>query len=309
MMNTWKNQCNYPPGTIIQGKWYNRQYLIIKKLGHGANGVVYLVQGKDGKAALKMGDDSFSMTSEVNVLKAFAKAQGAALGPSLLDVDDWQYGNHLIPFYVMEYIHGPDLLAFIRKQGDSWIGIMIIQLLHILEELHEKGWIFGDLKPDNLIVTGPPARIRCIDVGGTTKEGRAIKEFTEFYDRGYWGLGSRKAERSYDLFSTAMIAIHLAYPNRFSKQGDGLTQLQSSIHSSENLRRLEPVLIKALTGRYIRAVEMKEELLLLLSNEQQIESHNSKKSENKRKGSMMETASILGITSFLYGLYIYLFLL
>ena len=31
-----------------------------------------------------------SITSEVNVLKSFAKVQGSTLGPSLLDVDDWE---------------------------------------------------------------------------------------------------------------------------------------------------------------------------------------------------------------------------
>ena len=81
-----------------------------------------------------------------------------------------------------------------------------------LDKLHENGWVFGDLKPENLIVTGPPPKIRCIDVGGTTIQGRAIKEFTEFYDRGYWGLGSRKAEPTYDLFAVAMIMINTAYP-------------------------------------------------------------------------------------------------
>ena len=37
-----------------------------------------------------MSDNGTSITSEVNVLKSFAKVQGSALGPSLLDVDDWE---------------------------------------------------------------------------------------------------------------------------------------------------------------------------------------------------------------------------
>lgn len=58
--------------------------------------------------------------------------------------------------------------------------MLISQLLSSLSAIHREGWVFGDLKPENLIVTGPPPQIRCIDVGGTTKEGRAIKEYTEF---------------------------------------------------------------------------------------------------------------------------------
>ena len=36
------------------------------------------------QVALKMSDNGMSITSEVNVLKSFAKVQGSALGPSLL---------------------------------------------------------------------------------------------------------------------------------------------------------------------------------------------------------------------------------
>lgn len=81
----------------------------------------------------------------------------------------------------MEYVRGPLLLDFVKQKGDEWIVVLMVQLLSNLAHLHQEGWIFGDLKPDNLIVSGPPATIRCIDVGGTTKAGRAIKEYTEFF--------------------------------------------------------------------------------------------------------------------------------
>ncbi|MGV2470337.1 protein kinase family protein, partial [Bacillus subtilis] len=80
-----------------------------------------------------------------------------------------------------------------------------IQQLSSLLGLHQHGWIFADLKPDNRIVTGTNARCRCIDVGVRTMEGRGIKEYTEFYDRGCWGYGTRKAGPSYGLFAVAII--------------------------------------------------------------------------------------------------------
>ena len=148
----------------------------------------------------------------------------------------------------MEYIKGPDFLHFIEEKGSSWLPVLMLQLLADLEKLHQNGWVFGDLKPENLIVTGPPARIRCIDVGGTTLQGRAIKEYTEFYDRGYWGLGSRKAEPSYDLFSVAMVMINTAHPKRFTKTQGGITQLREFIQQSKLLLKFEPVLFKSFTG-------------------------------------------------------------
>ena len=292
MMNhTLKNQCKVSPGTIITGKWHAREYRIIKELGFGANGVVYLAKHKDTQVALKMSDNGMSITSEVNVLKSFAKVQGHSLGPCLLDVDDWQWNNSKISFYVMEYIQGPDFLSFLQTKGPSWTSVLFLQLLNDLEQLHQNGWVFGDLKPENLIVTGPPPKIRCIDVGGTTIKGRAIKEFTEFYDRGYWGLGSRKAEPSYDLFAVAMIMINTAYPNRFTKSTGGLPQLKDAIRQKQELIKFEPVILKALQGQYSQAKQMREDLLDLM-----VEKNNSaapsKPRVNKQKTAQGNQAGV-----------------
>lgn len=262
MMNhTLKNQCKVSPGTIISGKWHSQNYTIIKELGFGANGVVYLAKHKDTRVALKMSDNGMSITSEVNVLKSFAKVQGpGALGPSLLDVDDWLSPRGRVSFYVMEYIQGPDFLTFLQEKGKSWTSVLFLQLLNDLDQLHENGWVFGDLKPENLIVTGPPPKIRCIDVGGTTIQGRAIKEFTEFYDRGYWGLGSRKAEPSYDLFAVAMIMINTAYPKRLTKTTGGISQLREAVRQKPELLKFENVIVKALQGHYKSAKQMRADL-------------------------------------------------
>lgn len=261
MNHTLKSQCNPRPGTVITGKWYKKSYTIIKELGFGANGVVYLAKHKNTHVALKMSDNGMSITSEVNVLKSFAKVQGHSLGPSLLDVDDWLTNGIRISFYVMEYIQGPDFLSFLQIKGKSWTSVLFLQLLTELDFIHTNGWVFGDLKPENLIVTGPPPQIRCIDVGGTTIQGRAIKEFTEFYDRGYWGLGSRKAEASYDLFAVGMIMINTAYPKRFTKTSGGITQLREAIRQKPELMKFEKIIVKALQGHYRNAKEMRQDLL------------------------------------------------
>nr|WP_197090998.1 phosphotransferase [Bacillus sp. FJAT-27231] len=265
-MNTSRNQFNIGRGAVIHGKWHSQAYLVERLLGRGATGTVYLVNGPDGAAALKF-SNSLSITAEMNVLKAFAKVQGSSLGPSLLDADDWESGYGVQPFYVMEYIQGPTLSAFIRMRGSSWIGVLLLQLLENLQTLHEAGWIFGDIKPDNLIVSGPPFALRCIDVGGTTKMGRAIKEYTEFFDRGYWRAGSRKAEPSYDLFAAAMVAINLVYPERFSRNEEGIKQLEAKVRQKRELQAIAPVLIKALQGKYSSASAMRTELLVSLNSD------------------------------------------
>ena len=330
MNHSLKNQCKVKPGTIIEGKWYKKRYTIIKELGFGANGIVYLAKYNHVQVALKMSDNGMSITSEVNVLKSFAKVQGSALGPSLIDVDDWQSTNGQISFYVMEYIEGPDFLSFMSQKGNSWLPVLVLQLLADLEKLHQNGWIFGDLKPENLIVTGPPSRIRCIDVGGTTLKGRAIKEFTEFYDRGYWGLGSRKADPGYDLFAVAMIMINAVYPNRFNKKEGGILQLRAQIRQSRTLAKFEPVILHALQGDYQSADEMRMDLLQVMdkpltdtkpvspkqsvqnkprhyaSKQSQMNSRQVKQRQHKKKKSRsLETVIILIVVFVFYAFYIF----
>ncbi|WP_223703328.1 protein kinase domain-containing protein [Sutcliffiella deserti] len=280
MNNTMKSQVgNLPQGTTIFGKWHQNSYTILKTLGYGATGHVYLTRNTSGYAALKISENSLSITSEVNVLRHFSKVRGYSLGPSLIDVDDWQQkkGGPTYSFYVMEYLEGEAFLKFIEKKGMEWAGILILQLLTDLQTLHEEGWVFGDLKPDNLIVTSNPSKVRLIDVGGTTIRGRAIKEFTEFYDRGYWGLGSRKAEPTYDLFAVAMIMVNTCYPKQFLKNGEGgLKQLTSVIQGNPWLMKHEKVIIRALSGKYDSAGAMKKDVLQVLSEAKPISTTQTK---------------------------------
>lgn len=336
MNNTTKSQvCKVSPGTVITGKWHKKSYRIVRPLGQGANGIVYLAESMNGPVALKISENGVTITSEVNVLKHFSKVQGSALGPSFIDVDDWIRPGYTSPisFYVMEYIKGETFLSFVEKRGKEWAGILCLQLLSDLDRLHQNGWVFGDLKPDNLLVTGNPPRIRCIDVGGTTVQGRAIKEFTEFFDRGYWGTGSRKAEPSYDLFAVAMIFINTAYPNRFTRTEQPVKQLKSIIANTDSLSKIDTVLYQAIDGKYQRAAEMRKDLVAKLSRSQKAQSSayqtrtarkaqsktstttsnahsnlsrtNRKPKTKKQKGGVLETVLLLLFVSLGYLLYLY----
>lgn len=306
------------PGSYIVGKWHKKTYRILKALGQGATGTVYLAESNHRFVALKVGEDNMAIAAEVNVLKHFSKVQGQVLGPSLLDVDDMQLFGKTISFYAMEYLKGKDLLTFIRERGHEWVAIFIVQLLGDLDRLHRVGWVFGDLKPDNLMIVGPPPRVRWFDVGGTTLFGRSIKEFTEFYDRGYWGLGTRKAEPSYDLFAVAMIMVNCYYPRRFDKKNDErpIQQLKQAIGQQDGLRPFRHVLLQALQGKYKDAQMMRKDMMDVISKQSSYEKQSVEKrvvkqqqrrrARTKRKASYL--VEIFLISTFLlliYVLYLY----
>ncbi|MUK88057.1 protein kinase [Ornithinibacillus sp. L9] len=257
------------PGMTITGKWHKKSYLIKRKLGNGAIGSVYLCEMNGKQAALKISDKSSSMTMEVNVLKSLEKAQGNRLGPYLLDVDDWvtTQGN-IYSFYVMEYVRGIPMADFIKGHGSEWVGVFMLQLLEDLGDLHQSGWVFGDLKTENLLVASSPPKVRWIDVGGTTQIGRAIKEYTEFYDRGYWELGSRRAEPSYDLFAFVMVFLSVYYPKRFQKGSNPKATLLKKMNDVKALKPYNNCLKKAILGRYHSSAEMKQEITDVLYHAQ-----------------------------------------
>lgn len=296
------------PGTRMSGKWHHNNYIINRKLGAGAIGTVYLCDYQGRPAALKISDKGTSMTVEVNVLKSLEKVQGSQLGPSLLDVDDWvSPGGRVYSFYVMEYLQGMNLSSYIRMNGDRWLGVFMLQLLEDLEKLHESGWVFGDLKVENLVVVSSPPRIRWVDVGGTTRVGRAIKEYTEFYDRGYWGKGSRKAEPSYDLFAFAMVFLNIYYPNRFVKaSGPAERLLFRKIDQTKPLEKYRPILKKAIKGHYAAAADMKKDLLEICKGVRKREHYHGRKAKKSAGLVWMESGAI-GLLAAAYFLFSLLF--
>ncbi|GGE54124.1 putative serine/threonine-protein kinase YabT [Pullulanibacillus camelliae] len=308
-----KQTIKFTPGTIIVGKWHQKQYQIIKPLGYGARGTVFLAHSEYGRVALKFGFDNAGVTSEVNVLNKFSKVQGEPLGPSLYDVDDWVTKKGAYAFYAMEYINGTPLLDCIRVRGFEWAAIFVLQLLKDLGRLHEAGWVFGDLKPDNLVVTGPPLKIRWLDVGGTTQMGRSIKEYTEFFDRGYWGFGTRKAEPSYDLFAVAMIFVNAAEGRRMEKGQDPEKNLIRYIQSHRKLAPYADVITQALYGKFSTAEQMRKALLKKINETQseakRITKNQVTKRKSKKKAEWKGTFLLVSIILLAYTLYVALFIM
>ncbi|MFD3261985.1 serine/threonine protein kinase [Paenibacillus lentus] len=253
---------NLPQGTLITGRWKGGRYLIQRLLGQGANGVVYLVKQVDSARlyALKMGFDTVDIQSEINVLKALQR-QGRRHGSIkrdlayLVEVDDYSLQGKEIPFYVMRYIKGEPLRAFLGRRGTRWMDAAGLNLLQQLRRLHESGWVFGDLKPENVLV-GAYGEVELIDYGGVSSIGRSVKQFTEWYDRGFWNAGGRTAEPSYDWFSFAVVCIHLLSERSLKHAATQLPQMRSKddllaiVHTAPSLEPYRPWLKRAIQGEF-----------------------------------------------------------
>lgn len=257
-----KDSQTFHPGTVIIGKWQQTRYTIVKQIGMGMIGTVYLCKAKGRLVALKMSTQQMQMTTEVNVLKMLNEVQDSHLGPLLYEVDDWMAPNRLMySFYVMEYIPGMPIDMYMKDKGPEWFVVLLVQLLDELEKVHRAGWVFGDLKKEHILIQEGPLLVRCIDVGGMTKRGRSIKEYSAFYDRAYWQLGSRTSEPSYDLFAVVMIVLATYYPQQFKRSTTSLQALTSKVKGIGPLHMIHPVLIAALRGEFLTAKAMKAEII------------------------------------------------
>lgn len=239
------------PGTVLTGKWKRGRYRIERLLGEGANGKVYLVEHNRRLYAMKVGGDTVDLQSEINVLRSLANRKRGA-EPFLLAVDDFTYGGKDYPFYIMRYVRGSVLHDYLQREGADWFPLVGFHLLGRLAALHEAGWVFGDLKRENVMV-GAYGRVELVDYGGATKIGRSVRQFTEIYDRGYWNAGSRTAEGSYDLFSFAVLCIHLFESRRLMHLSQTLLPQNRSVAELIRLTDGHPAL-KPFAGWLARAL-------------------------------------------------------
>lgn len=249
----------FTPGTVVTGASQGGQYTIQSLIGRGANGNVYLVRTASGQqAALKAGPEKPELKAEVEVLAELKKREleNGIQRSFLLDADRFKANGRAVPFYVMKFVRGVPIDAYIRKYGYRQIAAAGLGLLERLSGLHRAGFIFGDLKPCHVLVE-ESGSVELVDYGGASRIGSNVKQYSGWYDRKYWNAGTRTADPGYDLFAFAVLCLHV-----FDEQGlrrldaallpqtrgaEDLVQLAGRIPA---LQPFEPWLRRALRGGF-----------------------------------------------------------
>jgi len=253
-------------GQTVTGLWHQKTYRVEQAVGAGAVGEVYRVLDETGTAyALKVSLQSSEIALEHRMLKDVqGVARGVDLGPLVYDLDDCQTAQGKAFFYVMEWVRGTTLPAFLRMRGAHWTPVLLLQLSTYLERLHAHGLCFGDLKLDNCLVEEATGTLRLVDFGGVTPFGRGVKEYTEWYDRAWWGQGSRVADAGYDLFALSMLAVTLLLPELTQRTaGAGrpdFSYLKKYAFNNPTVAPWRGVLHGIWSGRLRTAVEVRQAL-------------------------------------------------
>jgi serine/threonine-protein kinase len=132
-------------------------YQIIRELGKGGMGVVYLaVREADASVvALKTIMPAIAGTpAQVERFLREATILKQLVHPHIVSFRDMgESGGQL--FFAMDYVQGIDAAQLIKAQGAMAIGRavgLVCQLLEALEYAHGQGFVHRDIKPANLLV-------------------------------------------------------------------------------------------------------------------------------------------------------------
>lgn len=157
-------------------KLINQRYKVVRLLGKGGMGAVYLARD-----LARAGEFVALKTIRSDLVQAYNLAQFkqefAALRqlrhPNLAPVFDFEVdANTGDYFFTMEYVEGEDLPALLRSRSFNpsepvdvqWLYDIIVQVCRALQYIHSRGLIHHDIKPSNIRVA-LSGQARLMDMG------------------------------------------------------------------------------------------------------------------------------------------------
>ena len=146
------------PGDVLDDPVPERigPYRIIKKLGEGAFGRVYLAEQESPKkeVALKLLRRALVSARSLNEPELLARLKH----PGIAEVYHSGRDEHGNPFFVLEYVDGERLTDFSRTLSQSERLQLFCRVTEAVEHAHRREVIHRDLKPANILVdsTGQP---------------------------------------------------------------------------------------------------------------------------------------------------------
>jgi serine/threonine-protein kinase len=209
------------PGTLL-----NHRYEIVRRIGGGGMGAVYLAKdrnlGDAPRAVKEMVESHLDPTQHEKAIGDFKRESLLLTSlehPSIPTIYDYFYDDALGRFYlVMKYIAGGDLASRMRaaiggKIDEKTVCDWGMQVADVLDYLHSrpKPIIYRDLKPANLMIDGNTGRIMLIDFGIARWVSQQEKGVTAVGTMGYAPpeLFSGRVQPASDVYSLGATMFHL----------------------------------------------------------------------------------------------------
>ncbi|HSS20007.1 MAG TPA: protein kinase [Pyrinomonadaceae bacterium] len=255
------------PGSVLNGR-----YEIVRRIGGGGMGAVYLAKdrnlGDAPRAVKEMVEAHLDPTQHEKAIGDFKRESlllTALEHPSIPTIYDYFYDDALSRFYlVMKFISGGDLASRLRTAPGGRVDERTVcdwgmQAADVLEYLHSrpKPIIYRDLKPANLMIDGNTGRVMLIDFGIARWVKQEEKGVTAVGTMGYAPpelFGGRVEPRS-DVYSLGATLFHLMTGS--DPQDNPL--LIFDFQKNPRPRQITPQISSEMEQILMRAVEYKPE--------------------------------------------------
>jgi tRNA A-37 threonylcarbamoyl transferase component Bud32 len=254
------------------GAVLNGRYEIVRRIGGGGMGAVYLAKdhhlGDAPRAVKEMVEshlDSAQHEKAIGDFKRESLLLTSLEHPSIPTIYDYFYDDEKGRFYlVMKYISGGDFAGRLRNAPGGRIDEKTVtdwaaQIADVLDYLHKrpKSIIYRDLKPANLMIDGNTGRVMLIDFGIARWVAPQEKGVTAVGTMGYAPpeLFSGKVEPRSDIYSLGATMFHLLTGS--DPQDNPL--LIFDFTKNPRPRQINPAISSEMERILMRAVEYKPE--------------------------------------------------
>lgn len=209
-------------GTVLNGR-----YEIVRKIGGGGMGAVYLASDNNLGGVLRAVKEMVQTHIEeeqqdkaINDFKRESMILSTLDHPSIPTIYDYFFDDKESRFYlVMKYISGGDLSGRIRSAPEGRIDERTItewaiQIADVLDYLHNRPStiVYRDLKPSNVMLDGNTGRVMLIDFG-------IARSINQIEEKGVTAVGtmgyappelfSGNVEPRSDIYSLGSTMFHL----------------------------------------------------------------------------------------------------
>jgi serine/threonine-protein kinase len=251
-------------GAILSGR-----YEIIRKIGGGGMGAVYLASDSNLGGVLRAVKEMVQAHMEedqqekaINDFKRESMILSTLDHPSIPTIYDYFYDESAGRFYlVMKYISGGDLSARLRaapegRIDEASVTEWAIQIADVLDYLHNQPStiVYRDLKPSNIMIDGNSGRVMLIDFGiARSISQKQEKGVTAVGTMGYAPpeLFSGNVEPRSDIYSLGSTMFHLL--TGADPQSNPL--LIFDFHKNPRPRQINPQLSDQMERILMRSVE------------------------------------------------------
>jgi len=255
------------PGSVL-----NSRYEIVRRIGGGGMGAVYLAKdrnlGDAPRAVKEMVEAHLDPAQHEKAIGDFKRESLLLTSlehPSIPTIYDYFYDEPLSRFYlVMKFISGGDLASRLRtapggRVDEKTVADWGMQAADVLEYLHSrpKPIIYRDLKPANLMIDGNSGRVMLIDFGIARWVKQEEKGVTAVGTMGYAPpelFGGRVEPRS-DVYSLGATLFHLVTGS--DPQDNPL--LIFDFQKNPRPRQIAPAISDEMEQILMRSVEYKPE--------------------------------------------------